>query len=256
MTKQTENGFSFHNLPAATQPARALIVVLHGFGNTPDQFVKWAKKTQAQNPEADILVLQGPIPLHASEEQKKAMRAPNADDLYSWYSLGGGAVKELTQPFNEASIVTQMNRFLDAQLKKRGLADENLALMGFSQGAMVSILTATHRTNACSAVVAHSGAALPFNTVSAKPDTLMIMGDADELFYHHGATGGPAMSRTVDAFRKAGIIAQIDHAGSRDRLRAAGLNVDEKVFAGQGHRVTEASWQAASDFVTAKLKLK
>ncbi len=256
MTKQTENGFTFHNLPAATQPARGLIVVLHGYGNTPDQFVKWAQKTQAENPEADILVMQGPIALHATEEQKKAMRAPNADDLYSWYSLGGNAVTELSQPFNAASIVTRFNAFLDAQLQKRGLGDDNLALMGFSQGAMVSIITATNRAAPVAAVVAHSGAALPFNAVSAKPDTLMIMGDADELFYAPGTMGGPSMSRTVEAFRKAGIDARLDHQGSRDRLRAAGLHVDEEIFAGQGHRVTEASWHAASAFVAQKLKLK
>jgi predicted esterase len=252
---QHEDGFDFHFLPSAPQPAKALIIILHGYGSHPDQYMKWAKKTQGENPEADVLVVRAPLALHATEAQKQAMRLPNVDDLYGWYSLE--KKNSLKEEFNPAATLGQLNRFIDAQMKRRGLSDENLALIGFSQGAMVALGAALSRPSPCAAVVSHSGLAFPFNrAASPPPDVLMIMGDADDLFLcvENGKTAPP--SRTLQILREAGIKDEMDHASSVKRLKSSSVPVTEKIFPNQAHRITEASWHEASDFVAKKLKLK
>jgi len=254
---QHEDGFYFHALPSPSGSARALIIILHGHGSHPDQYLKWAKKTQAENPAADVLVVRAPVALQASEEQKRAQRLPAVDDLYTWYNLDEKPVApDLKQPFNRAAIVSQLNRFIDAQMKKRNLQDENLAIIGFSQGALMAVDAALHSNRSCAAVVSHSGAVMPFAQAARKPDVLMIMGDKDDLFSLPEDGSKPSASRTVEAFRKAGIKANMDHPSSVERLKKAGIAVTEKVVKNQGHRITEESWHEASAFVAKKLKLK
>lgn len=255
-----EDGFYFHSLPCPSGSVKSLIVILHGHGSHPDKFVKWAKKAQERNPDADVLVVRGPKATHATPAQKAAHKFFEDDDLYSWYGPRKRPSKKtsfvFSNVFNRQTVIGKLNRMLDSQLKQRGLRDKNLALIGFSMGGWVAVRTALTRKNECAAVVCHSGIVLPFTKAKRKPDTLMIMGDADGLFYAAAEKPAKKISAIARAFLRTKVRLGLNHDRSVKRLKKAGVPVEEKIFPGQGHRVTEESWEAASRFVAKNLKLK
>jgi phospholipase/carboxylesterase len=83
-----------------------------------------------------------------------------------------------------------LNGFLDAELARHSLPPSALALVGFSQGTMMSLHVGLRRAVAPAAIVGYSGMlALPENIdpdsfateVTSRPPVLLIHGDQDEL---------------------------------------------------------------------------
>ena len=91
-----------------------------------------------------------------------------------------------------------LNAFLDARLKAEGLGPEALALVGFSQGAMMSMHVAPRRDAAIAGVVAISGRLMRPGTLAAemkvKPPILLVHGDQDPMVpYGEMAAAGNAL---------------------------------------------------------------
>jgi phospholipase/carboxylesterase len=84
----------------------------------------------------------------------------------------------------EAAAV-DLNAFLDARLAEESLGPERLVLVGFSQGAMMSLHVAPRRTMAVAGVVAISGRLLRPEALAeaaqVKPPVLLIHGDQDPV---------------------------------------------------------------------------
>ena len=89
---------------------------------------------------------------------------------------------------NEAAPI--LERFLDAELQRRNLPPSALALVGFSQGTMMSLHVGLRRTVRPAAIVGYSGMlVVPENVdiesfaaeIRSKPPVLLIHGDADQL---------------------------------------------------------------------------
>src|SRR3546814_9318459 len=57
-----------------------------------------------------------------------------------------------------AAAAPCLDAFLDAELARLGLADDRLALVGFSQGTMTALHVALRRPRPCALVVGFSGA--------------------------------------------------------------------------------------------------
>lgn len=255
---QYEDGFYFHALPSLSGAAKSLIVILHGHGSHPDKYIPWAMKTRETSPDADLILVRAPVALKATANQKIARRLPGIDDLYTWYKLDRKIHQQagliLKHAFRRLTVFNKLNRLIDNQLKKKGLQDKDLALIGFSMGGTMAVQTALRRKNPCAAVVCHSGAVLPFTRAREKPDTLMIMGDRDELFFLPEKKTPRKGSRILAAFQKAGLNLNLRHECSVERLQRAGIAVTEKIFKDLDHRISDASWQEACDFVAQKLQ--
>lgn len=255
-----EDGFHFHSLKSLSGETKSLIVVLHGAGNHPDNYIAHALETQKENPDADILILKAPVAIQASKERKAEYGIPDDDDLYTWYDLEKHPVQQIemlfNHVFNRMTIIGRLNLFIDRQLEKRGLKDKDLALIGYSMGGIVAVQAAVRRKEECAAVVCHSGAVLPLTFIMQKPDTLMIMGDQDNFFYLPEDLVSQRTSEILKAFNKLGLKVDLKHDRSVKRLRRVGISVDEKIFPGQNHCVTKESWKEASDFVAKKFKIK
>jgi phospholipase/carboxylesterase len=77
-----------------------------------------------------------------------------------------------------------LHRFIDAELARLGLPPEAYAMMGFSQGAMISLFTGLRRTAAPRAILAFSGALIAPETLAAElanhAPVLLVHGEADE----------------------------------------------------------------------------
>lgn len=178
--------------PASGQPARQLVVLLHGVG-------------------ADGADLIGLTPLLAQALPDAAFVAPNAPEPcdmapfgYQWFSLQDRQPAKILAGVQAATPL--LDAFLDAELETLGLTDDRMALLGFSQGTMMALYTAPRRPRACAAVLGYSGALVGADLlrgdIRSRPPVLLIHGDADTIV----PVGASALAE--QALTAAGVPAQ------------------------------------------------
>ncbi|WP_370208084.1 alpha/beta hydrolase, partial [Pararhodobacter marinus] len=96
-----------------------------------------------------------------------------------------------------------LNAFIDQVLEAEGLSSDALALVGFSQGTMMSLHIAPRRGQPIAALVGFSGRMLQPETLEAeavsKPPVLLIHGDADPM------VPVQSLPEAADALVKAGF---------------------------------------------------
>lgn len=252
-----ENGFHFLEFPAASGKPDALVVILPGHHNHPRMFEKLADYVHQQRPEADVLIVRGPVPLNVTEEVKISHGVPDVDDLYTWHKVEKGASKayELAKNFflSREPVVDELNKFVDAQLSRRKLEDENLVIFGFSLGGAVASQMGTRRSRKCAAVVCHSAPTFPVHLPQSRPDTLMLIGDQDKMFYADKPSL-PPKGMLKKAFQFAADNLSLQHPDSVRRLKRAGVPVESEVVPGLGHTISEASFGRALKFMLPRLK--
>lgn len=154
--------------------ARSLVVFLHGYGADG----------------ADLLGLADPLAPHLPQT---AFFAPNAPEPCTgnpfgrqWFPipwLDGSSEEAARQGLIAAAA--DLNFYLDGLLAAEGLGPEALALVGFSQGAMMSLHVAPRRAAPIAGIVAISGRLLQPEALAAdaivRPPVLLIHGDQDPV---------------------------------------------------------------------------
>ena len=208
----------FGRKPAASGRARSLVVFLHGYGANG----------------ADLLdigdVLAPHLPDTAFVAPDAAERVPGTPSGYQWFSIprfDGSSQAQSAAGLQRSAA--DLNAFLDQRLAYEGLGPEALALVGFSQGAMMSMEVAPRRAVAPAAVVAISGRLIQPERleaeVVAKPPMLIIHGDQDQM---------------VD-FGEMALAA--------NALSAAGFDTYGHVMQGMGHGISQDGLSAALGFL-------
>ncbi|MEY4870935.1 MAG: hypothetical protein RLZZ563_265 [Pseudomonadota bacterium] len=167
-------GLRFKQKAAASGQTRSMVVFVHGYGADG----------------GDLLGLADPLAPHLPDTLFLAPDAPQ-DCVgnpfgFQWFPIPwlDGSSQEAAEAGMAASV-TLFNAFLDARLAEAGLVPEALALVGFSQGAMMSLHVAPRRAKAVAAVVAISGRLLVPERLAAdtmvKPPVLLVHGDQDPV---------------------------------------------------------------------------
>jgi phospholipase/carboxylesterase len=195
--------------PAAGSQPKSLVLLLHGVG-------------------ADGNDLIGLAPYFAKALPHTAFVSPNAPfpcDMapygYQWFSLQDRSPPSILAGVQATAPI--LNSFIDAELRRHNLTERNLALLGFSQGTMMSLYTAPRRAAPIAGIVGYSGALvgadLLATEVKSKPPVLLIHGDADQIVPF------AAMDAAANALRKAGLPVET--------LRRPGLphSIDEEGIA-------------------------
>ncbi|WP_209425508.1 alpha/beta fold hydrolase [Pararhodobacter sp. SW119] len=207
---------------AAKGQARSAVIFLHGYGADG----------------ADLLGLSDPLAPHLPGT---AFYAPNAPERctgnpfgYQWFPipwLDGSSEAQARDGMLAAA--EDVNAFIDQVLTDEGLEPAALALVGFSQGTMISLHVAPRRPAPLAGVVGFSGrlldpAALARDVVS-KPPVLLIHGDADEMV----------------------PVASLPEAA--DALTAAGFETYTHVSKGLGHGIAPDGLSLALGFLHERL---
>lgn len=159
---------------AAQGEARSAVIFVHGYGADG----------------SDLLGLAGPLGEHLPQTAFYAPDAPepcaNNPFGFQWFPIPwlDGSSEEAARAGMKAAIA-DLNAFIDKVLADEGLEPGALALVGFSQGTMMSLHVAPRREAPLAAVVGFSGRLLEPDrlmpeTVS-KPPVLLVHGDADEM---------------------------------------------------------------------------
>jgi phospholipase/carboxylesterase len=169
-----------HVLPPVSGKApRQLIVMLHGVGSNGADMFGLASYWQHLLPDAEWIAPNAPFAFQSTWPGF----GEEASHAYQWFSLSDYSLPVLEQRAQETLPV--LSAFLDAELEKRQLRNEHLALMGFSQGAMMSLYASLSRPEPVGAVLAYSGLHGTPETISetalSKPNTLLVHGTADDI---------------------------------------------------------------------------
>ena len=179
----------FGRREAASGKAKSLVVFLHGYGADG----------------ADLLGLADPLAPHLPDTVFVAPDAPErcrgGGFGFQWFPipwLDGSSEAEAAEGL--AAAAADLDAFLDERLAAEGLPPEALALVGFSQGTMMSLHVAPRRKAAIAGIVAFSGRLLAPERLQAeaqaKPPVLLIHGDADPVVpFEDMGRAGEALTR-------------------------------------------------------------
>jgi phospholipase/carboxylesterase len=189
--------------PAAGGAARQLVVFLHGYGADGNDLIGLGREWASALPHAAFVSPHAPEPCGMAPMGRQ------------WFNLTFREAGELVRGVAHAAPAVEA--FLEAELKRHNLGARALALVGFSQGAMMALGVGLEREPPPAAIVGYSGAlataeALPKDPASA-PAILLVHGDMDQVI-------------PVDAMFMA-----------REQLAQAGLAVEWHLAQGVGHGI-------------------
>src|SRR5262245_49503172 len=201
-------------LAPGTGPARQLVVFLHGYGADGNDLIEIGRAWQGLLPSAAFVSPHAPRPCG---------QAPVGRE---WFPLTFRNPEERWTGVTQAAPI--LERFLDAELKRRNLPPSALALVGFSQGTMMALHVGLRRAVAPAGIVGYSGMfVMPEHVdpaafaaeIRSRPPVLLIHGDADQLIpvqaLLHAAQGLAALGIPAEWHISPGIGHGIDQDGLR-----------------------------------------
>ncbi len=155
-----------------TKKPKTLALILHGYGADGENLVDLA----------EVLHESLELPLFIIPDAPFGYEyAPDMGN--QWFSLLDRTESVLVDGAETARKI--LLNFIDEHLEKYELGYKNLVLIGFSQGAMMSIFTALQLPKSCKAVVSFSGTMVSgeqtIATCKSKPPICIIHGSKDDV---------------------------------------------------------------------------
>jgi phospholipase/carboxylesterase len=203
-------------LPPTRGAATHLVVLCHGYGADGNDLIGLAPHWQRLMPTTAFVAPNAPEP------------CAGAPMGYQWFPITRTDPSEMQRGVESAAGL--LNAFLDAELARLELSADRLALVGFSQGTMMSLHVGLSRAQKPAAIVGYSGllagggaglGALGADT----PPILLIHGDADPMI--------PAEAMLSSAMA----------------LGAAGAAVQWHISPGIGHSIDETGLEMGGAFL-------
>jgi len=195
--------------PASGGRSSRLVILLHGLGADGNDLIGLAPYWAPQLPTTEFLSPNAPFPCDM---------APYG---YQWFSA---------QDRNPAAVLAGvraaapfLQAFIDDALAKRGLVDGDLALVGFSQGTMMSLYVGLRRSEPVAGILGFSGRLLApellASELRSRPRALLVHGTDDPLVPYESLAAAERtlteLGVSVETLTCAGIGHSIDENGLR-----------------------------------------
>jgi len=205
--------------PASGAKASSLVVFLHGLGADGSDLIALAEPLSQVLPDTAFVAPDAPFPCDMAPMGRQ------------WFSLQRRGAEELMEGARTAA--PHIDGFLDGELARLGLREDRLALVGFSQGTMMSLYCALRRPSCCAGIVGFSGLLIAPERLAAevvsRPPVLLIHGTDDPVVPF------PAM------------------AAAEAGLKAAGIAVTSQARPGLPHGIDPGGLQLAAEHLTSWL---
>lgn len=198
-------------VPALSGETQSLVILVHGYGSNGEDLIGLVPHWREVLPDTVFVSPNAPEP------------CPGAPGGYQWWGFGAGS--DRTAGVTSAAPI--LDAFIDAELARNGLADDRLALVGFSQGTMMSLYVGPRRERQIAGIVGLSGALIDTGDApKTHPPVLLVHGDEDPMV-------------PIEAFYRA-----------REALERQGFEVTSHVSPGLGHGVDLAGVTLAKRFLS------
>ena len=203
--------------PHAGGPARQLVVFLHGYGADGNDLIDIGRAWHEFLPHAAFASPHAPEPCGQAPVGRQ------------WFELTFRDPDERWRGVNQAAPI--LEQFLDQELARHNLPPSALALVGFSQGTMMSLHVGLRRAIAPAAIVGYSGLLVTpphgeleafAGEITARPPILLIHGDQDELIPVQALFQASQGLATLDIPVEWHVSAGIGHGIDQEGLRQGG----------------------------------
>ena len=155
------------SLAPAQGPATHLVVLVHGYGADGNDLIGLAQHWR------------GLLPTVAFAAPNAPTRVPGSQG-YQWFPISRLDPHEMKKGVEAAAPV--LEEYLDGELARLNLPPERLALVGFSQGTMLSLHLGLRRAVKPAAIVGFSGLLPgPPPELAEFPPILLTHGDQDQV---------------------------------------------------------------------------
>jgi phospholipase/carboxylesterase len=208
--------------PASGKKAKQLIILLHGYGADGADLIELAPYFAEKLPDAHFC-------------------SPNAPEKcemgfgYQWFSLENRSEEKVLRGSKSAAPI--LNEYIDEKKKQLGLEDKDVALIGFSQGTMMSLYVGLRRDKPLAGVLGYSGALIAphllKDEIKSKPEICLIHGEDDQVVPFD------AFTSAMSVLQKQGVMA---HGYSQPRLGhgidPAGMKIGVEFLSGVFSKVS------------------
>jgi len=194
--------------PARGGKPDALVVLLHGYGSNGADLINLAPYFARALPGA------------AFASPNAIEPAPQAPGGFQWFPISN--LDPHLMELGARQAAPSVDRFLDRELDRYGLAPDRLALVGFSQGTMMALHVGMRRKTKPAGILGYSGVLVGARRlkeeVAAAPPILLVHGDQDKVIPVN------AMFDSAEALAASGFSAQwhvsygIPHSIAQDGL--------------------------------------
>jgi len=155
---------------AGGKPSR-LVILLHGLGADGNDLIGLQQYWGRLVPEAEFISPNAPFPCDM---------APYG---YQWFSVQDRTREGVLGGVRAAAPL--LDAFIDDELQKRGLDESAAALVGFSQGTMMSLFVGLRRAKPLAGILGYSGRLIAPDLLASelrsRPPVLLVHGTADPL---------------------------------------------------------------------------
>lgn len=200
--------------PAAGGAAQQLVLLLHGYGADGSDLLGLAPRWARLLPRAAFVAPDAPFPCELGFGCQ-------------WFGFEDRDPVSIAASALAAAAI--LDGFIDSELARRGLDESDLALVGFSQGAMMAVHVAPRRARAVAGVIGYSGALVAperlASELRSRPPMLLVHGDADP------------------------VVPYRELAAAANALRAAGLPVQAETRRGLAHGIDETCLELGGRFL-------
>ncbi len=207
-------------MPASGKKPTSAVIMAHGYGSNG----------------ADLI---GLAPYFAHALPDTVFYSPNAPQsmngyagAYQWFGLEdfdpgamGRDPARLVETFKRMhtgaeSAAAGLNTYIDQALAAHGLEPGRLALLGFSQGTMMSLHVGLRRPKQLACILGFSGALTGAELLAAqivtKPPVALVHGDADQVLPVHALAEAVKTLKSVDVPVVSHVVRGLQHSIDND----------------------------------------
>lgn len=157
--------------PLAGGAPRRLVILLHGLGADGNDLIGLQQYWGRLVPEAEFVSPNAPFPCDM------------AGYGYQWFSVQDRSPPAVLAGVRAAAPI--LDAYIDEELQKRGLTEAETALVGFSQGTMMSLFVGLRRERPLAGILGYSGRLIAPDLLASelrsRPPVLLVHGTEDPL---------------------------------------------------------------------------
>lgn len=188
--------------PASGGAPKQLVILCHGVGSDGQDLIGLAPYFAKVLPDAQFICPNAPYPFDL------------ASVGYQWFSLENPTPQSRLEGTQAAAPI--LNAFIDSQMQMHGLTDKDVALIGFSQGSMMSLHVGVRRLKPLACILAYSGALISpellATEVKSQPPVLMMHGSIDEVVPPESLYEGVAALQAAGIKTKGEMVPNLGHS--------------------------------------------